>query len=129
MIVNAAAQANLTYLDMQAHVGITKHIDGRNGHGFLPGSASLQRNVFSIRSQAISLLVERQATLEIEAEQRNRSVRIHLIDLYADDDPGLWNFSRAAELIAAGRRLTEEYLKTALSLPPSTPAASTRGSL
>jgi hypothetical protein len=37
-------------------------------------------------------------------------VQLHLIDLYADDDPGLWNFSRAAELIAAGRRLTEEYL-------------------
>ncbi len=29
MIINAAAQANLTYLDMQAYVGITKHIGGR----------------------------------------------------------------------------------------------------
>jgi hypothetical protein len=42
--------------------------------------------------------------------RQNRSVQLHLINLYADDDPGLWNFSRAAELIAAGRRLTEEYL-------------------
>jgi arsenite methyltransferase len=29
MIINAAAQANLTYLDMQAYVGITKHVGGR----------------------------------------------------------------------------------------------------
>ena len=29
MISTIAAQANLTYLDMQAYVGITKHIGGR----------------------------------------------------------------------------------------------------
>jgi hypothetical protein len=50
--------------------------------------------------------------LEIEAVQRDRSVQLHLIDLHADDDPGLWNFARAAELIAAGRRLAEAYLKS-----------------
>jgi NTE family protein len=82
----------------------------RNSHGFRLGSAPVQHNVFSIGSQAISLLVERQAALEIEAVQRDRSVRLHLIDLHSDDDPGLWNFTRAAELIAAGRRITEEYL-------------------
>jgi hypothetical protein len=74
-----------------------------------------QRNVFSIGSQAILLLVERQAALEIEAVQRDRSVRLHLIDLHADDDPGLWNFTRAAELIAAGRHIAEDYLKASLS--------------
>ena len=58
----------------------------------------------------------------------DRSVRLHLIDLYSDDDPGLWNFARAAELIAAGRRLAEEYLKTTLSLTPSTSSAGTGGS-
>ncbi len=84
----------------------------RNSHGFMLGSAPAQRNVFSIGSQAISLLVERQAALEIEAVQRDRSVRLHLLDLHSDDDPGLWNFARAAELIAAGRRIAEEYLSS-----------------
>ncbi len=70
--------------------------------------------MFSIGSKAISLLLERQANLEIEAVQRDRSVRLHLIDLYADDDPGLWNFTRAAELIAAGRRIAEDYVNTSL---------------
>ena len=38
----------------------------------------------------------------------------HLIDLYSDGDPGLWNFTRAAELMAAGRHIAEDYLKTLL---------------
>ncbi len=86
----------------------------RNSHGFMLSNTPVQRNVFSIGTKAISLLVERQARLEIEAVQRDRSVRLHLIDLYSDDDPGLWNFTRAAELIAAGRRIAEDYLKTLL---------------
>jgi NTE family protein len=84
----------------------------RNGHGFMLGNAPVQRNMFSIGSKAVSLLVEQQAKLEIDIVQHDRSVRLHMIELCADDDPGLWNFSRAAELIAAGRRLAEEYLKT-----------------
>jgi NTE family protein len=83
----------------------------RNGHGFAPGPPPAQRNVLSVGGQAVSLLVHRQAQLEIEAVQRDRSVRLHLIDIHTDDDPGLWNFTRAAELIAAGRRIAEDYLK------------------
>jgi hypothetical protein len=50
--------------------------------------------------------------LEIAAVRRDQALlRLHLIDLHADDDPGLWNFSRAAELIAAGRHIAEDYLK------------------
>ena len=105
-----------SHLPVQAAVdrGADEIFALRNGHGFMLGTAPVQRNVFSIGSKAISLLIERQAMLELEVVQRNRSVRLHLIDLYTDDDPGLWNFSRAAELIAAGRRLAEEYLKTIL---------------
>jgi len=101
-----------SHLPLQAAVtrGADEIYALRNGHGFMLGSAPVQRNVFSIGSKAISLLVERQAALEIEAVQREGAVRLHLIDLHADDDPGLWNFTRAAELIAAGRRLAEEYL-------------------
>jgi NTE family protein len=88
----------------------------RNGHGLAQDSAPVQRNVFSIGSKAIALLVERQTQLEIEAVQRERSAQLHLIDLYSDDDPGLWNFTRAAELIAAGRRIAEDFLKTSHEL-------------
>jgi NTE family protein len=101
-----------SHLPVQAAVerGATEIFALRNGHGFTLEAAPAQRNVFTIGGQAISLLVESQANREIEVVRHNRSVQLHLIELYADDDPGLWNFSRAAELIAAGRRLTEEYL-------------------
>ncbi|HSD85334.1 MAG TPA: patatin-like phospholipase family protein [Anaerolineae bacterium] len=82
-----------------------------NGHGFMLGPAPTPRTVLSVGAQALALLVNRQAQLEIEAVQRNPAVRLHLIELYADDDPGLWNFACAAGLIAAGRRLTKDYLK------------------
>jgi len=106
-----------SHLPLQAAVarGADEIFALRNGHGFMLGNAPVQRNVFSIGSKAISLLVERQAALEIEAVQRDRSVRLHLIDLHADDDPGLWNFTRAAELIAAGRHIAEDYLKASMS--------------
>ncbi len=105
-----------SHLPLQAAVarGADEIFALRNGHGFLPGNVPVQRNVFSVGSKAISLLVERQANLEIQAVQRDPSVRLHLIDLHADDDPGLWNFARAAELIAAGRRIAEDRLKTLL---------------
>jgi NTE family protein len=90
--------------------GATEVFALRNGHGFALDTTPAQRNLFAVGGKAISLLVESQANLELEIVRQNRSVKLHLIDLYADDDPGLWNFSRAAELIAAGRRLTEEYL-------------------
>jgi NTE family protein len=106
-----------SHLPLQAAVtrGAAEIFALRNSHGFVLDGAPVQRNVFSIGSQAISLLVERQAALEIEAVQRIRSVRLHLINLHADDDPGLWNFTRAAELIAAGRHIAEDYLKASLS--------------
>ncbi len=102
-----------SHLPLQAAVdrGAAEIFALRNGHGFIPGPAPAPRNVLSVGGQAVSLLVKRQAQLEIEAVRRNPAVRLHVIDLYSNDDPGLWNFARAAELIAAGRRLTEDYLK------------------
>jgi|WetSurMetagenome_2_1015567.scaffolds.fasta_scaffold142701_2 NTE family protein len=101
-----------SHVPVQAAVarGATEIFALRNGHGFALDTTQTQRNLFAVGGKAISLLVESQANLEIEIVRQNRSVQLHLINLYADDDPGLWNFSRAAELIAAGRRLTEEYL-------------------
>ena len=82
----------------------------RNGHSFALENGSTPRTILSIGGQAVSLLVAQQARLEIEAVQRNQAVRLHLIELHTDNDPGLWNFARAAELMAAGRRITEAYL-------------------
>jgi NTE family protein len=102
-----------SHLPVQAAAarGATEIFALHNGHGFLPGNLPPQRTVLSVGAQAVSLLVNRQAQLEIEVMQRDRSVRLHLLNLHTDDDPGLWNFTRAAELIAAGRRLAEDYLK------------------
>jgi NTE family protein len=86
----------------------------RNGHDFASGAGPAQRNVLSIGAHAISLLIARQVRLEIEAVQRDRTVRLHLINLHTDDDPGLWNFAHAAELIDAGRRITADYLRNHL---------------
>ena len=104
----------ISHLPLQAAVarGADEIFALHNGHGFMPDATPPQRTVLSVGAQAVSLLVNRQAQLEIEAVQRDSSIRLHLIELYTDDDPGLWNFSRAAELIDAGRRLTEDYLKT-----------------
>jgi NTE family protein len=102
----------ISHLPLQAAIerGATEIFALRNGHSFLPGALPVQRNVLSVGAQAISLMVQRQVQLEIEAAQHDQAVRLHLVDLYSDDDPGLWNYTRAADLIAAGRRLTEEYL-------------------
>src|SRR5512135_2763145 len=67
-----------SHLPLQAAVarGADEIFALRNGHGFMPANAPAQRNVFSIGSKAISLLVERQAALEIEAVQRDGSERL-----------------------------------------------------
>ena len=83
----------------------------RNGPGDTPDPVPTPRNVLSVGAQAISLLINRQAQMEIKAVQHNRSVQLHLIELYTADAPALWNFTRAAEMIDAGRRITIEYLR------------------
>lgn len=105
----------ISHLPLQAAIarGADEIFALRNGREVLSGTGPVQRTVLSVGAHAISLLVERQARLEIELVQRDRAVRLHLINLHTDDDPGLWNFARAAELIAAGRRAAEDYLKNA----------------
>ncbi len=95
-----------------AERGATEIFALRNGYRFTSGAASPQRTVLSIGAHSVSLLVQRQVELEIAMVLREQpALRLHLIDLHSDDDPGLWNFRHAADLIAAGRRLTEDYLK------------------
>jgi NTE family protein len=84
----------------------------RIGYEVLSDAGPPQRTLLSIGAQAISLLIHHQVQLEIEAVRHTQAVRLHLINLHTDHDPGLWNFTRAAEMIAAGRHVAEEYLKT-----------------
>lgn len=117
----------ISHLPAQAAVdrGATEIFALHNGQAPLTRTAPLPRNVLAIGARAISLLVDRQAQLEIEAARRDLTARrapsaqrapeaqLHLIDLHTADDPGLWNFAHAARLIDAGRRLAEQYLKEA----------------
>jgi NTE family protein len=104
----------ISHLPLQAAIarGADEIFALHNGREYLSSVGPVQRTVLSIGAYAISLLVERQARLEIELVQSNRAVRLHLINLHTDDDPGLWNFTRAAGLIAAGRQTAEDYLKS-----------------
>lgn len=103
----------ISYLPLQAAIdrGADEIFALRNGREALSGSGPVQRTVLSVGAQALSLLIHRQVQLEIAAVQHHQTVRLHLINLHIDDDPGLWNFTRAAELIDVGRRAVEAYLK------------------
>lgn len=102
----------ISHLPLQVAVarGATEIFALRIGPGPAPHNGAAPRTLLSIGGQAISLLIDRQARLEIEAVRREPGVRLHLIHLYLDNDPGLWNFTRADELMAAGRQLAEAYL-------------------
>lgn len=76
----------------------------------LSSSGAPSRRALTIGERALSMLVDRQARLEIELVRQQRIVRLHLIRLYAEFDPGFWNFSHADDLIVAGRRRAEAYL-------------------
>jgi NTE family protein len=103
----------ISHLPLQAAIarGADEIFALRNGREDLSGAGPTQRTMLSIGAQAISLLIHHQVQLEIEAVKRDRTVRLHLINLHTDDDPGLWNFAHAADLIDAGRQAVEAYLK------------------
>jgi NTE family protein len=72
------------------------------------GSA-VPTGTLAIASRVIYSVLDRFELLEEQAS-REKPVRLHMIKLFADRDPGFWDFSRADELIATGYRETSEYL-------------------
>ncbi len=64
----------------------------------------------AVSIHAISLMIDHQVEREIEMVERDPRVRLHLIRLCPGIDPGFWNFARAEELIADGRRAVQEHL-------------------
>lgn len=62
-------------------------------------------------AQTMGLLIRNQAKMEIRAARLNPAIRLHVIELWPEADPGFWIFNKAEALIAAGYRTTEAYLK------------------
>lgn len=71
--------------------------------------APVPTGTLGIASRVIYSFLDRFELLE-ERASRAKPVRLHMIKLFADRDPGFWNFSHADELIATGYRETQEYL-------------------
>jgi len=63
-------------------------------------------------AQTMALMIKGQSEREFETAHWSRNARLHLIQLWPDWDPGFWVFDKPAELIAAGRRITEAYLES-----------------
>jgi NTE family protein len=75
----------------------------------------------AVSIHAISLMINHQMEHEIEMAKRDPRLRLHLIRLRPDADPGFWNFSRAEGLIADGRKAVQEYLAHEHLLEERTP--------
>jgi NTE family protein len=67
--------------------------------------ANPPRGVLAIGGRALSVLADRTAEYEMDTlRDHYPSVRLHLIRLWPDEDPGFWNFAHAEALVAAGKR-------------------------
>ncbi len=62
-----------------------------------------RRHVIAVGEHVLRLLVDHQIESQVAAIQQQGRVRLHRIRLQASRDPGFWNFSQAAALIADGR--------------------------
>lgn len=78
-------------------------------HPAQSAGAPIPSGTLGIASRVIYSFLDRFELLE-EQSSRAKPVRLHMIKLFADRDPGFWNFSHADELIATGYRETHEYL-------------------
>lgn len=73
----------------------------------------LPHGVIAIGSQVLSSILAHNAEAEIRAVQNRPGIHLHLIRLWTPAAPGFWDFTHADEMIAQGRRLTEQYLAAA----------------
>jgi NTE family protein len=67
------------------------------------------RGALATTARAVSILLERQVDLETEVIRRRPGLRLDVIRLRAEMDPGFWNFEQAERLVAAGRADAERY--------------------
>jgi NTE family protein len=104
-----------TYSDLplQAAVerGATEIIALQITHSPTNGGPGAPKGLLGIASRALAVTIDRTVDFEIQAIQNLRHVPLHLIHLWPGTDPGFWDFSQAAELIADGHQAAEEYLE------------------
>jgi NTE family protein len=67
------------------------------------------RGALATTARAVSILLERQTEMEAEALRGRPGIRLDIIRLQAEMDPGFWNFEQAEMLAAAGRCDAERY--------------------
>jgi NTE family protein len=70
----------------------------------------LPHGIMTTAAQSILLMHQHQVQVEIAQVRENPKVHLHYLSLQPSHDPGFWEFSMAADMIADGRRITEAYL-------------------
>lgn len=80
-----------------------------SGVHFGPWENGALRGALATTARAVSILLERQADMEAEALRGRPGIRLDVIRLQAEMDPGFWNFEQAEALAAAGRADAERY--------------------
>lgn len=77
-----------------------------------PGTrlAGRPHGLFAVGIHTVMMMLAQQAKAEVEWAHGQPGVRLHLIRLWPEADPGFWNFSRAGEMILDGCCQAEEYL-------------------
>jgi NTE family protein len=67
------------------------------------------RGALATTARAVSILLERQTEMEAETLRGRPGIRLDVIRLQAEMDPGFWNFEQGEMLVAAGRCDAERY--------------------
>jgi NTE family protein len=115
--------AIVTHLPIQVaiHRGATEIFALQNHHEppgsfqeSAKGGSNNTGNALAIAAHAAGLMVHQQIKIEIQSIRFHPEVRVHLIRLTPQTDPGYWNFIQAREMIETGQAITERYL---LNLP------------
>ncbi len=73
------------------------------------GSDHAPEGILPVVIQSIIVMVNQQASAEFEAVRRIPGIRLHLIQLCADTNPGFWNFDASAEMICDGYGAVDDY--------------------
>jgi NTE family protein len=96
-------------LQVAAHRGADEIIGLMNCVQFGPWESRGLHGALATTARAVSISLERQVELETEIIRRRPGLRLDVIRLRAEMDPGFWNFEQAETLASAGRSDAERY--------------------
>jgi NTE family protein len=68
------------------------------------------RGTLAIAGRAMTLLLQRQGAREVEVHRSLPGVTVHHLELSSQHEIAFWDFSKAEEMIAAGREIAAAYL-------------------